>query len=234
MIVIKVDKLEYSINQFDFFPIPTGLCFTGEIKLVGRLHSTRGGGASWYAGTDWKPHINTHLFEPRVNAVVLGTIETYRCRDKREVSSNELIITRLAGYSGRDIVIVVSAKYISSTRPLRKAIFDEVEVDGGLVEERQGHLTVRYVSSLPLDLIEAYRELKPEWAYCRPEVVEMFNHEIFGADEVIGFDNKKLIYVERAYKQPLVIVSRDHLDRPLKNYISGWYLLEHPLPFDID
>ena len=244
---IDVEHLSYKVisDMNEYFPLPAEICKDiEELHVVGRLISTRGGGASWEVGKKWREHSSNSPYRPTINATVENaTIRTWIGRvDSSEPAEDELIVSRLAGYWGRDFVLTIHGKP-ESNRPKRKELFEEIDKEKYLGEEIvQGHLVCRRLTAaggemVDNKIIELGIELNKDPVWLKRDSIRIFNHEVYSSYHnllFVGYDNKRLIKIryEEGRGEILRIVSPDHLNKPLRLQYEGWWLLEHPLPED--
>lgn len=248
-IYLNVENLTYRLSvgdedverRSDAAPIPVGLdTVFDEAEIQGRLDSTSGGGADWKAGKQWEEHLSAARFCPYVNARAMDvTITTSSQRElpAEEVDDNELVVSRLAGFEGRDFTLIIRAKKIYSSRPCRKELFEQITE---LAKEKsssqeQGSLTLYYLgegeelNQIVGHYLASLISCPEENQYPREEL-HFLNHQVVGRIGVVGYDFQRLIQVQEDQKSCWVI-SPDHLDQPIE-LTSGWWLLTHPQPVD--
>lgn len=227
----------------EWFPLPQNMEADFEnLRVIGRFQSTCGGGAIWKTGKLWKEHLSNAPYEPRIDArVTEGRVTTSPTRtpadfSNSEIGEQELVVSYLAGYFGRDITLRISAKEIISDRPKRKALFEIIDENMISEQFKQGSLTMSYLTTDGMKQIdEKIKDLGDLLKQHSPEVL-FFNHCIVFhySTPYLGFDNKRLIKVEENPDAeglyPVYVVSSDHIDEPIKLPYQGWWLLEHPIP----
>ncbi|MGQ9608543.1 MAG: hypothetical protein ACUVWN_04545 [bacterium] len=213
--IINVGELTYSLEEGgNFAPIPRGLDFEGEVELVGRLHSTTGGGASWSVGGIIEAFLSKSRWEPWIH--LKGTARVKE-GNYPPYSETFLQIRRKAGYTGRNLMVDIS--FPSEPKDLtfrkeREQLFASLVLDGE-EELTQGHLSIRRVARPFLNGIAT-----------RDGVPRLYNHEVICPARWMGLDTRRLIEVSQVGAW---VVSPDHLDSPL--FLEpGWYVLNHPAP----
>jgi len=235
MITIKVDDTSYRVDG-ELYPIPIGFSYEGRFLLVGRLLSTRGRRAAWWvAGKNWEPHLSAARYQPFLRCEVEGIVQeiSAQTRDllnEPDPEPDELYSCIRCWGQPRDTLIYIRAKLISSDRPLRKLLFEQLSLIPSL-SFHQGNLTASFVysESVDLSLVGYFYPHFPDYNFLFPRF--LFNHEIF-APILIPFDTNRLVYSPH---KPIKIVSPHHPLNPIQLEKECWWLLSHPIPTgDVD
>jgi len=215
-------------------PLPIGFYREGEIIPEGRLRSTAGGGAWWWAGEAFEPFLSKAPYEPTIHVAFDGIVELLGARDvpdsyRRE---NVLLVGRTLGYEGRNIVLFARARgpvKDLSRRRSREAII-KVARQRVTYERMQGHLSIKHVDATTFYNTEGRLKVKHA---LRLSVPHLYNHEALAdplkkvAIWAVRYDLSLLVLPDDP-ERDYWIVSPDH--KPVR--VSGPVLLEHPVPDD--
>lgn len=211
-ITININNLNYSINGYQWYPLPYGNLMVSNARIFGRALSTSGGGWKW--NLPEKCIVGYGAYSPYVEFFFSGNLNIASKED-------DLYTYFLRSNDRRNRWLHFEGRFKASQLYKLENILRNLNLTDWQLNARQGHLSIWSVR--PNMRLYDILNLPSAQIVGRRKIL---NHQFFGNCGIFHIGNFSFVIFVR---DTTYVVSPDHLDRPIV-LGNGVYLASHPAP----